>query len=123
MLRTIRVVTALVWLLFAAAVGPHGTSAQTAQRTALTIGGQVVDALTSSPVGGAEVSLNDGTARVSSASDGGFLIGNLRAGTYTVHVVRLGYESVTLKGTTLTMKGASPSVIFSVIARSAWPVI
>ena len=92
--RIIRLGSAFVWILLAAAVGPLGASAQ----TALTIGGRVVDALTNGPVSGVEVSLNDGTARVSTAADGRYLIRNLREGTYTVHVVRLGYENVTLEG-------------------------
>ena len=65
-------------------------------QTTLAIGGRVVDALSGTPVIGAEVSLNDGMARVSTTAEGRFRIGNLRVGSYTVHVVRLGYESASL---------------------------
>ena len=61
------------------------------------ISGQVLDEVTGSPVSGAEVSLDDGGARVSTDSDGGFSITNLEPGAYTVHVVRLGYHHFTLE--------------------------
>ncbi len=85
-----RVVLALAGL---AASSPRGGSAQE-----VSIVGRVMDAVTATPVAGADVSLNSGDARVSTDSNGGFAITNLRPGMYSVHIVRLGYEELTLEG-------------------------
>lgn len=74
-----------------------------------TVSGRVVEAGTGVPVAGAEVRL--GAERVVGAdADGGWRIGKLPAGTYTLHVRRIGYVprslSVTLTGrdpTTMTI--------------------
>jgi hypothetical protein len=55
------------------------------------IRGRVVDAITGRPIPGADVTLEGWPARVSTAADGTFVIGNLPTATYTVTVLALGY--------------------------------
>ena len=69
--------------------------------------GRVLDGLTGRPVPGAEVSVNEGRARVSTDQDGGFRITELPAGTYALHVFALGYEDLMLSGVEVGPGGSS----------------
>ena len=81
--------------------------------------GRVLDGLTGRPVPGAEVSVNEGRARVSTDQDGGFRITELPAGTYALHVFALGYEDLMLSGVEV---GPGGSPLEMTLAPAALPL-
>ena len=63
----------------------------------LSISGRVFDRLSGDPISGADVSWNDGQARVSTDADGRFRLSNLPSVAHSLSVVRFGYEDLALE--------------------------
>src|SRR4029079_3096665 len=70
------------------------------------INGRVLDAVSGSPINGAQVLIVGTTRGAAAGNDGRFRIAGVRAGTYQLRVARIGYkavtQTVTLGGTDLT---------------------
>jgi TonB-dependent starch-binding outer membrane protein SusC len=87
------------------ALAPAEAAAQVA------INGQVVDALSRTPISSAQVTIVGTTRGTTTAEDGRFRIASVEPGVYQIRVVRLGYRSVTLTATVSTI--APPALEFA----------
>ena len=97
-----RTAAVLATLLLGAAATPAQAEGQEGE-----LAGRVVDASNGRPVVGADVALDGGAARVSTAADGTFLITKLEGGTYRLTVTALGYAEATVSAVRIG-PGSSP---------------
>ena len=75
-----------------------GWITQLSAQAPASLAGHVMDAVSDAPVVGAKVVLGEGLARVSTDQEGRFRMSMIAEGTYAVHVVRMGYEDLTVDG-------------------------
>ncbi len=78
----------------------------TAQGQPGVVTGRVVDETTGGPVGGVEVWLDEGRARVSTRDDGSFTIRSVAPGSYILRASRIGYDDVVVVGVVVGAAGA-----------------
>src|SRR4029079_16849612 len=94
----------LFWLMVLAVM----MAAPSAKAQTAAINGRVVDAVSGSPINGAQVLIVGTTRGAAAGNDGRFRIAGVRAGTYQLRVARIGYKAVTQ---TVTLGGTDLSGI------------
>jgi hypothetical protein len=72
---------------------------------------------TGAPVTDAQVELNPGSRRALSEDDGGFIFTQVRAGSYTLQIRRIGYQPQTVKVEVGANATASPAITLVAIPR------
>ena len=109
MMRSMRMVAAVVIFALSAAVSAHAQGAGEIRARVLDDAG--------APVSDAQIELNPGSRRALSESDGGFLFPQVKPGAYTLQIRRIGYQPVTIQLTVSAGAPTSPAIALVAIPR------
>jgi hypothetical protein len=110
MMRTVRSFAVIVAATAAALCAPSSARAQATGE----IRARVLDAA-GAAITDAQIELDPGARRALSVEDGGFAFTQLKAGSYTLQIRRIGYQPQTVKVDVSTGASASPSIVLVAI--------